>query len=496
MRRASAASAQSAPDWYEDSILLDLVTLLHSNLMADVEIDYIAGIQRFDSLIKAMFPDSVVPYFSMCSGTGIDSRVHRALSKYWERQYGVSFRWQDVGVCERNEKKQKWLRAQHVDLSCLVHDLSEMAEHVVKNILDPDHHCFEGFPYVFDGGAGWPCTSLTSLNANSKDNVGSVQEESSESGRAFALVRQAVITHCPELFTMENVCNVLKVGASGLSDAEWVRRSMMELGYWCLFFVLSNRDYGSLPERMRVWWVCAKNLKGAVEEIDRFFMSIITGAKVRTGEEIIDRSRYLFMEPKARKAICRKLRIPTVIGTGPRKSKTEEKDDPGWRTSCLDMFELFGIPWPPCFDDKQYKHISTEGLLPREAFTCLLYDQAFPLQDDMEFLDLNPKVERVIMSPRHFEELTEQELKKPPDNAVIKGRAKINHTPWHSHPGTIVGGTTLLVRTRSPRRTRALEHLEYMSMMGWCPAQWERESPDPSASQDAQALHFVFVCRV
>ena len=110
----------------------------------------------------------------------------------------------------------------------------------------------------------------------------------------------------------------------------------MELGYRCLNFVLSNRDYGSLPERMHVWWVCAKNLKGAVEEIDRFFMSIITGAKVRTGEEIIDRSRYLFMEPKARKAICRTLRIPTVIGTGPRKSKTEEKDDPGWRTSCLD----------------------------------------------------------------------------------------------------------------------------------------------------------------
>ena len=106
MRRASAASAQSAPDWYEDSILLDLVTILHSNLMADVEIDYIAGIQRFDSLIKAMFPDSVVPYFSMCSGTGIDSRVHWALSKYWERQYGVSFRWQDVGVCERNEKNR------------------------------------------------------------------------------------------------------------------------------------------------------------------------------------------------------------------------------------------------------------------------------------------------------------------------------------------------------------------------------------------------------
>ena len=64
-------------------------------------------------------------------------------------------------------KKQKWLGAQHVDLSCLVHDLFEMCEHVVKNILDPNHHCFEGFPYVFDGGAGWPCTSLTSLNANS-----------------------------------------------------------------------------------------------------------------------------------------------------------------------------------------------------------------------------------------------------------------------------------------------------------------------------------------
>ena len=104
VRRASAASAQSAPDWIDDSILLDLVTILHSNLSAEVEIDYIAGIQRFDGLAKAMFPDSVLPCFSMCSGTGIDSRVHKALSKYWKRQYGVRFRWKDIGVCERNEK--------------------------------------------------------------------------------------------------------------------------------------------------------------------------------------------------------------------------------------------------------------------------------------------------------------------------------------------------------------------------------------------------------
>ena len=50
MRRASAASAQSAPDWEDESLLYDLVTILHSNLMADLEIDYIAGIQRFDAL--------------------------------------------------------------------------------------------------------------------------------------------------------------------------------------------------------------------------------------------------------------------------------------------------------------------------------------------------------------------------------------------------------------------------------------------------------------
>ena len=116
------------------------------------------------------------------------------------------------------------------------------------------------------------------------------------------MVVRAVQIHGPEKITMENVMNVLKVGPTGLSDAECVKLKMMELGDWCVYFVMSNRDYGSLPDRWRVWWYCAKNFRGAVHDIDRFFMSIIVGAKV--AGEIIDRSRYVFMDNKDSKAIC------------------------------------------------------------------------------------------------------------------------------------------------------------------------------------------------
>ena len=204
----------------------ELVAVLHDTTASGLELDFIAGVHRFDMVVEKLLENHEIPYFSMCSGTGLDSRCHDALASFWSAQYGTKFRWRELGVCEHSEKKQRWLRSQHAHIEVLVSELEEMAENVVKNIKDEKRAVYQAFPYCWDGGAGWPCTSLTSLNCHASTNVGSVQAESSESGRAFAMVHKAVETHGPEIFCMENVMNVWKDTPSGISDADWVERQM------------------------------------------------------------------------------------------------------------------------------------------------------------------------------------------------------------------------------------------------------------------------------
>ena len=142
----------------------ELIAVLHDTIASGLELDFIAGVHRFDMVVEKLLENHEIPYFSMCSGTGLDSRCHDALASFWSAQYGTKFRWRELGVCEHNEKKQRWLRSQHAHIEVLVSELEEMQENVVKNIKDEKRAVYQAFPYCWDGGAGWPCTSLTSLN--------------------------------------------------------------------------------------------------------------------------------------------------------------------------------------------------------------------------------------------------------------------------------------------------------------------------------------------
>ena len=470
----------------------ELIAVLHDTIASGLELDFIAGVHRFDMVVEKLLENHEIPYFSMCSGTGLDSRCHDALASFWSAQYGTKFRWRELGVCEHNEKKQRWLRSQHAHIEVLVSELEEMQENVVKNIKDEKRAVYQAFPYCWDGGAGWPCTSLTSLNCHASTNVGSVQEESSESGRAFAMVHKAVETHGPEIFCMENVMNVLKDTPSGISDAEWVKRKFISIGYWCVYFVVANREHGGLPDRWRVWWVCARNLRGDVSAIDRFFLSVLASLKIPG--ELTSRDRYVILDDDERQEASQALGFEILKGSGPRRLKNTEKDEPGWKDSCLDLYEVFGLVWPPVYTDPRYKHICVEGLLPREAATTLLYDIVWPMQAPLEFIDINPKLERVITSPKNFEEIAEKDLWSVDSSEVhLVGRGVAKQSPWRAFPGTIVGGSTLIVRSLKPRRTRALDAIEYMALMGWCREVWAKDVDRPDLGLGTQALQLAVV---
>ena len=347
---------------------------------------------------------------------------------------------------------------------------------------------------VLLGWWSWLAVYVAHLSqlCHASTNVGSVQEESSESGRAFAMVHKAVETHGPEMFCMENVMNVLKDTPSGISDAEWVKRKFISIGYWCVYFVVANREHGGLPDRWRVWWVCARNLRGDVSAIDRFFLSVLASLKIPG--ELTSRDRYVILDDDERQEASQALGFEILKGSGPRRLKNTEKDEPGWKDSCLDLYEVFGLVWPPVYTDPRYKHTCVEGLLPREAATTLLYDIVWPMQAPLGFIDINPKLERVITSPKNFEEIAEKDLWSVDSSEVhLVGRGVAKQSPWRAFPGTIVGGSTLIVRSLKPRRTRALDAIEYMALMGWCREVWAKDVDRPDLGLGTQALQLAVV---
>ena len=133
-----------------------------------------------------------------------------------------------------------------------------------------------------------------------------------------------------------------------------------------------------------------------------------------------------------------------------------------------------------------YKHICFEGLLPREAATTILYDIVWPMEASLELIDINPKLECVITSPKNFEEVAEKDLSEvetSKDRLLNRGIAK--KSPWHAWPATIVGG--------SPRRTRALDSIEYTVLMGWCEQIWSKDVNKPDLGLGTQALQLAAV---
>ena len=120
---------------------------------------------------------------------------------------------------------------------------------------------------------------------------------------------------------------------SAVSDGEYVEQELRARGMWSTSHILDAEEYGSPVARIRAWWGSLQGIlvAGATARAADFFFSCLlkafkTPVQVQM-EEVIER------DPRIRQAICERIGVSSLEGTGIREPKVAEKKarDQKWK---------------------------------------------------------------------------------------------------------------------------------------------------------------------
>ena len=227
----------------------------------------------------------------------------------------------------------------------LVVDMQEMHEDMVKNHRSPDSG-LQQVPHYQDQNCGFVCKSRSPLSQRSKENVDCVQNVSAETGKAFNLSHGVTQRNWPDCEVLECVKNLFEKSEDAqLSDGDWIQAQKQKAGYWCWTGVIESEPWGSVVPRSRAWWVCARNLNGAKDEVDHFFMRYLNAFKL--AGPITPAEEVVLLDDVVRLDACEELHMPTLFGTGLRLSKRGEVSEVQWKSVHKEHYEMFGQQWPP-----------------------------------------------------------------------------------------------------------------------------------------------------
>ena len=167
-----------------------------------------------------------------------------------------------------------------------------------------------------------------------------------------------------DIVTLENVLGIMRVSlVTGKSDSDHIRQRLEYHRYWTTVIQLVKTQLGALAARDRWWLVAIRNLIGDPEAIDDFFHDTIR-ACILDGL-MFEHDACIYFDSDVRERRCLDLGLPSLSGTGVRKPRRGEKEEPGWKDVHYDYFLKLGVkPWPPVFSSAS--HISLDGLRPRE----------------------------------------------------------------------------------------------------------------------------------
>jgi hypothetical protein len=446
------------------SLLEDMLLVWHQNLVGETEVEFIAAIKRFASLFGHAHG---CPQVSLCAGSAIDARAHAAISRVWESLYGIHFKWVNVLSAELDERKRIFLKTEHA-LSFLVSDIKELEDDIAVNQMEMMERGSQPIPFFRDMGCGIPCTSRTPLSMKAKQNLNCVQEERSATGTAAGSVLRIAYRHWPDMLTFECVTQLFQQsGDNNTSDAQYIVDDLRSKGFWAFADTLDARHFGARAPRARAWWAAARHLKGTNDEITHFFLKVLNAFKVPRPVHTIQ--QLLILDDDERQKVLDDLHMPRLAGTGLRLPKRGENDEPKWKPVHMNLFRRSGLEWPPALEADDWRHIKPDGLFRRELELVMILDYMFVPSEgrDVEFLDVNPKVERLLQGC--FEEDNGEEGDGVGDFDLI-----IKKSPWQADPPTVVGSAKLVVREVLPGgvKIRALEAVEYMALQGWDRSEW------------------------
>jgi site-specific DNA-cytosine methylase len=269
---------------------------------------------------------------------------------------------------ESNTDKQAFLASQH-RFKFLVADVKDLKAHAAVNVLtDTTDSTLLPFARMTDGG--FPCVSRTPLSTKRHQNVNCVQEQREATGDGFGDAHACVTAHNQEAVTYECVQQLKQKVDGGMSDAEYICNTLEGSGCWADCETMDARDFGSYPERVRVYWVGLKNLIGKTADITHFFRRVLNSCKLVEGPFMP--SSYITHDDATRLEEAHRLGLKLYSEYGPKVSK-QPRADAGWKLEHKHVFHAHDVRWP--IVEEELKGYEFGGMLPREAEVSIFVNQ-------------------------------------------------------------------------------------------------------------------------
>ena len=394
--------------------------------------------------------DAEIMVGSACSGSDIGFICTEVVVTKVCGLLGIDYKPKHVFACEVHLQKQAFLRTQFHP-QYLFANVSDLKNKKAFDVISEQQVYI---PMVLVFKAGFSCKSRTTLSSKAPKHLDCVQrnDPDAETAVTFDGVRGYVERARPAIVILENVQGLAsKSSADADSDADFVVKSMLALGYWCKMFQFDCEHFGSCATRVRLYFVAVlidqdlrmvTELAPQFDWLPGFFESMSIGPFDADNFILTDNEQFAYCEN-----MCPFADIPST--------KAARKDE-AWQREHCDYFREHGIAWPPeiTAQGTDFMEISPNNfymrgsLLPRAAELLYYLHIRFPYTgQQIEFVDVAPTMARVV---QHLSDGT---------------------SPWKTIASTITGGSFMCVRFSNGDSTfvRPLCAVEYFSLIGWDP---------------------------
>ena len=278
-------------------------------------------------------------------------------------------------ICEKDARKQDWLRGQMPSLrdrsAHLVATMEELHATSAHDINDPEHTRKVILPHVFGKDAGVPCQSVVPLNKNAKANKGCVQRGEGTTGIGIAHAYGVIDGHSPEVVSWECSDKLSREDIEAASsDASWMVRQFDAKGYTAWYDSDNCTEWGSACDRWRAYWLALKLGHAPLEGTRQFFNNVRSGMKMKPRSLL----SCITLDDEARSDEARKIGIPLYAQVSPKKEDSESGADVRWPVDHKAYFEKLGITWPLAESALQeaYSEIRVAGFSARQLQMVLV----------------------------------------------------------------------------------------------------------------------------
>ena len=449
--------------------------MLHADLPPSLELEYVHALKR----VEVFLDGQPLRKWSLFAGSGLSAKVMPVLSLFYADKYCVSLNCITDVFAENNQKKQDSLIEQHPSVDICVSEVAHLKGVLAQNKKTGIPRTL--LPPVGLMDIGVPCTSRTSLSSKCAQNIDCVQLEKDATGNGFRDAKDVTFTHNPDMAAFECVLNLTqKSSPTATSDAEWMCQQYRLRKWFATYMCLDTGDFGGWVDRRRCWWAMLRELLGDDAVVTAWFSRLITAFKL--GGFAFDLP--LVHDSAERRKVANSLGMPLMADFGPRESRNKQENC-DWKTDHFGIFRANDEQWPiPDFSDTG-SHIEYNPFLPREREVAYALDRFFPPMADIEFVDVNPVIGRILSG--HLDE----DMKVKP-----------NTTPWRPTSPTQVGSGKLVCRYTltgrdahawAPKRygIRVLEPWESMRMIGWSDCFWSHPRDKTWSLEDMELLHNI-----